>query len=453
MDFDPVPELDHIFGMTCQKNPILHNYITTSYKHMFNDLSDIPPPFRHYIAIMAASRHKCLSSIDFNRKRFIQLGGPSHWLLGVDWSNMRYRKLDYLNKMLAHKPWMIHWKNLAVLIARRDPAGGTSFFSIPSLHHAVGIMAMTHAMCTVFSCVGLERRADLNQDELDFLNMDDPLYWERRRRGLEKPAEVRHTTPVEDVINAVRDSYPWDSPPPRVCEQTIELLDSLIPAPPATYSSRRTSYSPILLIGPIDENGQNMIEREPPCQYPIYSHDRLYEHSEFKHRKERDISAFSTNEFGWDHVYNTMNEYTETLTSRLDRMFNHIEALIEPQNARNKSGQFTARNLQVTRFRQAVFMYTQGLYGVRTDDYNYKAVNCILDRNTRHFIKMAATRPHLITTEYNQFMPGSKDSEKIHTIMLVAMARFQATMFHYTRAVCNYNAMCISRKGWRKPLD
>uniref|UniRef100_A0A8R1I3Q4 Sestrin n=1 Tax=Caenorhabditis japonica TaxID=281687 RepID=A0A8R1I3Q4_CAEJA len=458
LNFDPIPEVDRLFRSTC-KHPTMHIHMTGNYGHMFVDISELPAPHRHYLGLMAASRHRCLSLMDHHRRKFLEKGGAQIWILGIDWTTMKYRKLDYLNRMLCHRPWMIHWKNLAVLFARRQPDGGPAFFSVCSLHHAVGIMSMTHAMCSVVCCLGLERRVDLTQEEIDFLNIDDLKYWEMRMDERFRKVKDRAPTTVEYMVEELRKTEKGKNrPAAKMCAMTTETIESLISAPAATYSSYRKSYSPTLLLGSIDENGEDLLEKEPPCNYPIYSHDRTFGYIDFKKRPEKDIEPFRIEEFGWDHAYNTMNEYTDTLTSRLDRMFAHIRRITHNSStSSNSSGEgspsSSSEEIDSASFGEAVWNFTQGLYGVRVDDYDYSKINRVLDKGTKTFIKLAACYPHKLTTEFTRALPGFKDSEKIHVVMMVAMARFQATMFHYTRAVCNYNVMCLSKKGWRKPLD
>ncbi|EGT46406.1 hypothetical protein CAEBREN_03412 [Caenorhabditis brenneri] len=455
LNFDPIPEIDRLLRITCKKYPALHTHMTGSYSHMFNDISDLPAAARHYVALVASARHRCLSLMDYHRRKFLEKGGQPFWLLGIDWSHMKYRKLDYLNRMLCHRPWMVHWKNLAVLFARRTPDGGPSFFSVSALHHAVGIMTMTHAMCTVLCCVGLERRVDMTQLEIDFLNIDDIDYWEARMSKYFRVIHDRAPTEVEYMISEMKNTERgMKRPAARMCAMTAETVESLINAPAATYSSRRKNYSPALLLGSTDENGEDILEKEPPCDYPIYTHHRTFGYIDFRKRPEKDIPPFRVEEFGWDHVYNTINEYTDTMTNRLDRMFDHIRSLTgNTSNLSNESGEYDQNEIDTAAFREAVWNYTQGLYGVRIDDYDYSKINRVLDKGTKTFIKLAACYPHKLTTEFLRALPGFRDSEKIHVVMLISMARFQASMFHYTRAVCNYNAMCLSRRGWRRPLD
>lgn len=387
--------------------------MTGNYGLMFEDTSDIPCANRHYLALMAASRHRCLSLMDEHRRRFITRGGEEIWLLGIDWSQMKYRKVDYLNRMLAHRPWMIHWKNLAVNFARGPPDGGKIFFSVCDLHHAVGIMSMTHAMCSVVCCLGLERRIYLTQAEIDFLNIDDVDYWEDRMSKYFKEAQGRSPTEIEQLIEDMKKTESGlMRPPAKMCKMTTETIDSLISAPAGTYSSHRKNYSPTLLLGNIDENGEDLLEKEPKCDYPIYSHNRTFGYIDFKKRPEQDIPPFRVEEFGWDDAHNSMAEYTDTLTSRLDRMFYRIRYLTSNgSSSSNSSGDES--EIDLASFREAIWNYTQGLYGVRIDDYDYSKINKVLDKGTKNFIKLVACFPHKLTTEFTRALPGFRDSEKV----------------------------------------
>ncbi|CAI2315842.1 unnamed protein product [Caenorhabditis sp. 36 PRJEB53466] len=456
LDFDPIPEVEYLIGTACRHTgePV---HLMGNYAHMFLEISDLPTSHCHYLAVMAAARHRCLSLMDMHRRRFLEKGGSTIWILGVDWSVMRYRKVDYLNRMLCHRPWVIHWKNLAALIARRPSDEGPSFYSIESLHQAVGIMSMTHAMCTVVCSLGLERRCDLSQTEIDFLNIDDFDYWQFRPSKRFRVALDRKATPVEELICSLKKTQRGRMrPAAKMCAMTSETIESLMSAPAATFSAHRKNYSPTLLLGNVGPAGENIEELEPECNYPIYTHDRTFGYIDFRKRPEKDIQPFSITEFGWDHAYNTMNEYTDTLTSRLDSMFANIRKLTTTSSISSDDSQSPEerRNQRDTAvFREAIWNYTQGLYGVRVDDYDYSKINRVLDRGTKTFIKIAACYPHKLTTEFTNAMPGLRVSEKVHVVMMIAMARFQASMFHYTRAVSNYNTMCMSRKGWRRPLD
>jgi len=70
---------------------------------------DGPLPFhyRHFIAIMAAGRHRCSYLIEQQMNEFVQAHGDERWLLGLDHIPTKLQDLYEMNKILAHRPWLI----------------------------------------------------------------------------------------------------------------------------------------------------------------------------------------------------------------------------------------------------------------------------------------------------------------------------------------------------------
>ena len=59
--------------------------------------------WRHYIAIMAASRHQCHHLAAMHMSHFSRLGGKAEWLKGVDQTPCKLQRLLRLNALLAHQ--------------------------------------------------------------------------------------------------------------------------------------------------------------------------------------------------------------------------------------------------------------------------------------------------------------------------------------------------------------
>ncbi|XP_019326782.1 PREDICTED: sestrin-2 [Aptenodytes forsteri] len=70
---------------------------------------DGPLPYhkRHYIAIMAAARHQCSYLVGLHMGEFLQVGGNPAWLQGLHCAPQKLRNLNEINKLLAHRPWLI----------------------------------------------------------------------------------------------------------------------------------------------------------------------------------------------------------------------------------------------------------------------------------------------------------------------------------------------------------
>ena len=69
---------------------------------------------RHYLAIIASSRHKCFYLISQQEKEFEQRNGNKEWLKGIENTPKKLQDLYEINKILAHQPWLINHEHIAV---------------------------------------------------------------------------------------------------------------------------------------------------------------------------------------------------------------------------------------------------------------------------------------------------------------------------------------------------
>nr|XP_060612549.1 sestrin-3-like [Anolis sagrei ordinatus] len=111
---------------------------------------DGPLPFdcRHYIAIMAAARHRCRYLVNLHVLQFLRLGGDPLWLRGLDYIPPKLRKLSEINKILAHRPWLVGKEHIEKLLKT-----GEQSWSLAELVHAVVLLAHYHALASfAFGC-------------------------------------------------------------------------------------------------------------------------------------------------------------------------------------------------------------------------------------------------------------------------------------------------------------
>lgn len=90
-------------------------------------------------------------------------------------------------------------------------------------------------------------------------------------------------------------------------------------------------------------------------------------------------------------------------------------------------------------FRRAVWNYIQCIYGIRHDDYDYREVNELLDRDLKEYIKAVCCYPDRMTKEdYDNVMREFKYSEKVHVTIMILEARMQAELLYALRALMRY---------------
>lgn len=119
-----------------------HNYLMYSQ-------GALPYDLRHYIAIMGASRHKCLYLVHQQEAEFISQKGHKNWLLGLDQIPQKLKDLSELNKIICHQPWLINGGHIEKLLKNQY----NNNWSITELVMAVTILTHFHAMSGfVFGC-------------------------------------------------------------------------------------------------------------------------------------------------------------------------------------------------------------------------------------------------------------------------------------------------------------
>tara|TARA_B100000795_G_C22734198_1_gene412651 strand:- start:22 stop:1083 length:1062 start_codon:yes stop_codon:yes gene_type:complete len=92
-------KLDSIFGM----HPKYFESQLESHKCLMLGEGPLPPTWRNYIAIMAASRYNCHYLVFQQRRRFLHNGGDPEWLIGISKVPKKLRRLINLNALLAHR--------------------------------------------------------------------------------------------------------------------------------------------------------------------------------------------------------------------------------------------------------------------------------------------------------------------------------------------------------------
>lgn len=75
-------------------------------------------PFVSSRSSQAAARHQCLYLVQQHSAGFLEAGGEEGWLGGLERAPRKLRSLQTLNKLLAHRPWLITQQHIQV----RQPA-------------------------------------------------------------------------------------------------------------------------------------------------------------------------------------------------------------------------------------------------------------------------------------------------------------------------------------------
>lgn len=80
---------------------------------------------RWYKFKQAAARHQCTYLVNLHEKEFLEQRGDPNWLKGLDHIPPKLRAIYDINKILAHRPWLLNKEHIEViqefLFPIRDP--------------------------------------------------------------------------------------------------------------------------------------------------------------------------------------------------------------------------------------------------------------------------------------------------------------------------------------------
>ena len=68
----------------------------------------------------AASRHKCPYLVRLLKDHFLLQGGDKEWLKGINHAPPKLQILASLNKLLAHRPWLVTSEHIKVSFGVRS---------------------------------------------------------------------------------------------------------------------------------------------------------------------------------------------------------------------------------------------------------------------------------------------------------------------------------------------
>ncbi|KAM7159843.1 sestrin-3-like isoform 2-T2 [Macrochelys suwanniensis] len=344
---------------------------------------DGPLPFacRHYIAIMAAARHQCWYLVNLHMLQFLRVGGDPQWLRGLDFVPPKLRNLNEINKILAHRPWLISKEHIEKLLKISEQS-----WSLAELVHAVVLVAHYHALASfVFGC-GCEQEwldgrsilkstlpgnqcfcesASGNSCNLELLRIN-------RKRSLDSCVELESLRERIQRIHLETEGREETRPPQQDREE--------------------------------DFDGEIVRATDLSC----YVQDPDFGYQDFARRDEDQTQLFRVQDYSWeDHGFSLVNRLYSDVGHLLDEKFRTVDGLQSNAMAKRQGCESSV-------FKRGIWNYIHCMFGIRYDDYDYAEVNHFLERMLKVYIKTVTCYPEKTNPEmFRRFWKQFKHSEKV----------------------------------------
>uniref|UniRef100_A0A3B3Q9W2 Sestrin 4 n=1 Tax=Paramormyrops kingsleyae TaxID=1676925 RepID=A0A3B3Q9W2_9TELE len=350
----------------------------------------LPLPYRHYIAIMAAARHRCSYLVSLHSAQFLRVGGDPVWLQGLEAAPPRLRHLDHINKVLAHRPWLSGRAHIQALLKP-----GEQCWSLAELVQAVVLLAHCHALCSFVFGSG----TDPDPSPACGSNGLVSVGW--------LPLCSPWTPAARWLVSGKRSSERRRRRTGRAPKHSRMRVRAPPCSPHVWPSGACTSWC--LYASDAEE------EEEVTCTEPsLFVTDPEFGYQEFARRDEDHFQVFRVQDYSWeDHGFSLVNRLYSDIGHLLDERFRCVAALPFPRGPD---------------LRRAVWNYIHCMFGIRYDDYDYGEVNQLLERELKLYIKAVACFPDITRSP----LPS------IHINLLIMEARLQAELLYALRAITQH---------------
>ena len=306
---------------------------------------------RHFIAIMAASRHYCLELISHN---FAILGEKTRHAAVTDvrlesWLNSGFRlhdasqkiqKLDKINMIMAHKPWMLTKDHIIELMQRCEDNGGGQRWSLSEVLQAITLLAHIHSFSSFVLGCGImddpqeENKTEISHEKEDGDSSNIPFdchyNWQPVTTGSDESMKVPTIVAKMETLGAETEELEVSELTRRFekieTSQAEDIVDLVPKDENAPIYRRSRSQTP----SDFGSEGSN-IETENKI-YPDNFTDNLdsYQYVDFVKRENPGIyRTLRDGEFSWgEHAFSVISRfYGENIARILDKKFMTIDNL------------------------------------------------------------------------------------------------------------------------------
>eukprot|EP00062_Callorhinchus_milii_P008392 gi/632951041/ref/XP_007891076.1/ PREDICTED: sestrin-1 isoform X2 [Callorhinchus milii] len=415
--FTTTGRLDNITLVMGFHPQYLFSFLKTQHYLMQMD-GPLPYHFRHYIAIMATARHQCSYLVNLHVNDFLQAGGDPKWLAGLDSAPQKLQNLSELNKILAHRPWLITKDHIEKLLKAEEHG-----WSLAELVHVVVLLTHYHSLASfTYGCgINSEMHCDGghtfrlpsvdNYCVCDLANgnncVEDGLNGQGRSDVTDASCEVE----------ALMEKMKWL----QECRDEEEASQEEM----ATRFEREKTES--LYVASVDDESVDTRDVARHFEDPSYGY------KDFSRCGEQSVPTFRAQDYSWeDHGYSLVNRLYPDVGQLLDEKFQIVYNLTYNTMAMHK-------DVDTSMLRRAIWNYIHCMFGIRYDDYDYGEINQLLEHSFKVYIKTVVCSPEKTTKRmYDNFWRLFKHSEKIHVNLLLMEARMQAELLYALTAITRY---------------
>jgi len=402
--------LEHLVDVLRYHPHYLKSFLDT-HRYLLYGNGPLPYDCRHYISIMAAARNRCSYLVNAESALFLMHGGDKKWLLGLEHVPRKLRNLSEINKLLAHRPWLLKPTDIAMLTKGPGPKDN---WSISELTHALVLLAHFHALSSFVHGCGISNELDIPRS--------------RSSSGSTNDSSALEGAPFSNGLDSAYLGI----------EELMEKMELLSEEPTDEMSPEDIADRLVKVENLTIELMVTCKQRSAKADLYRYVEDTDFTYLDFARQNGtgadgQRVQTFLIQDFTWeDQGYSLADRLYMEVAALLDNKFN-----IAQQLTYYSCGKDT--EVDPTTFRRAMWNFIHCIYGIRHDDYDYSVVSQILEKNLLSYIKVVACYPDTMSrTDYSCLAADFSQSEKVHINIMILEARMQSELLYGLRAISKH---------------
>uniref|UniRef100_A0A1I8G793 Sestrin-1 n=1 Tax=Macrostomum lignano TaxID=282301 RepID=A0A1I8G793_9PLAT len=339
---------------------------------------------RHYLAIMAAARHRCSYLVHLHAIEFLHLSGDPEWLRGLAHASPKMRKLGPLCRLLAHRPWDV---TPAVL---RSLLSGPDSYSQSEFVHALCLLSHFIALSGFVAGTGV-------RPELDFPHGHTYQFDSGADRfGLHASAGGSMNGSC-GVPASPAPSSPGADPKQRVLDlmEAMKSIDGTVESGLPEdqllerFETMEEETAGIRFHKAASKEQLSDSSVEQVCaELANFCDDPSFEYKDF-HQVKQDTKchSFRIQDYSWEEDGSCLiDRFLPAFGTELNRRFQACSSLTYGTMGPNQ-------DVETTPFRRAIWYYILSIFGLRHDDYDYQLINKLLNIDLKKYCKLVACCP------------------------------------------------------------
>ena len=368
--------------------------------------------YKLFYGFMASSTIGCENLLDDFIRIFLILGGDKSWIeQGLECESIpeHIRGMAKINNILAHKPWVMDWRNFAPF------KKGLSVFFFQS---AI-ILTTIQRFASIISSLNLLIHNDkVKEEKKNEINKKTEKETEKEKNEKKRKDRIKTKEEKKGDYKEKKDEVKKKNKKEKHEQHILKVITSV----KKNYEENKEDK----------EDGEKTFLINKKEIFQKYMSLLIVSYTDFKPHIEQFLT---TDDFNWEtNAKYFFSDYAGKEMDYLNTEFKNLE------NLSSKDIQDDVK-INIFSLREAIEKYLTLIFGIKNEDYNYHNNNLSMSVELKTIIKKIACYPELIKEqELNNCLEILNKKELVYLILIVTSIKQKISLTFFAKAFDDFTS-------------